>query len=524
MCEGSVPSADATDTREVPVIDLHTHIFNANDLPLTGIINSAVLKEPNVRLPYFLSRAVAVYIQTGTADSDSDTAKRVAGEKRVAKPLTSDQIAEIRGILATSGGLKEQGQLRTDQLTADESAKTAAATLLAINFGGHGGGSLEDEFGLKPGLGGYLDLVQLLQRSRTEIARTLMKDVNPSGDLFVHHMMDLRRAYGDRPEASFEDQLPIVDRLDEGFDGKLAHFGAYDPFRDHGAMKPVHQAWDAGALGIKFYPSSGYSPAKNAYEPAPPWYRPSYFMQWWRWRSRYGGLPAEELDGRIEEFLTWAVETKVPVFAHCDKDSATPMDGYWKKGSPENWGVALARPAMSQLRLCLAHAGGDEFWFSRLGTQGNDPEAWKFGEDAIRLALQYPNVYLDFGYMQFILTEEGAKRFAARLKDNICRESTGTDENGHTWQLGDKLIYGSDWHMMHKTPGYQDYFKTFNRIVSAIDEGKWQRKIFATNAVKFLRLAQRVSESSPDKDKPRFSQAQRDNWKRIIDQVTPAKR
>ena len=138
------------------------------------------------------------------------------------------------------------------------------------------------------------------------------------------------------------------------------------------------------------------------------------------------------------------------------------------------------------LRLALAHAGGGESWFSDHAWDG----ARDFDQRAWDLATRFPNVYLDLSYSDEIL-EAGAR---AALRRRLAALLPAQPGRPHA--LGDKLVYGSDWHMVGVLDGRREIFAELQRLFADPALAPYRARFFAGNAARFLRLRS-FAESAP---------------------------
>jgi hypothetical protein len=292
--------------------------------------------------------------------------------------------------------------------------------------------------------------------------------------------------YADQPTVPFDQQIRVAQALDAMFPGQLLHFSAFDPFRRQNALDLAKSAVnDFGAVGLKIYPPSGYRAAENAKLKFPP--KPSTRGDALRqWESRYAGWTETDLDATLQGLFVWSRDKKdVPLFTHCTRGGFEAEKGYGKMADPSFWRTALQNKNNVGMRLCFGHAGGDEYWFSDpdKDSQNRRDPAWQFGDKVVKLCLKYRNVYADVGYLAGIRDHSKAGYLLKRLTSLMNLES-----EDKTWRFGDKLMYGTDWHMMFKEPDYDKYLKRWDEVMKQVDNGKWRQKFFAGNAKEFLQL------------------------------------
>lgn len=503
----------------VKVIDMHAHVFNSRDIPLEGILSRFhVLWPVNVVLAEILQLWTPI-------DDGSDFVKRTASANGT-RPLLQPEQRDIleRHVRIKGDELIRRHRSVTRLTNANDREATEDELLVAqaLHDADFPPGETDpDKAGNRvasargAGLDGYLRFIWIMTRPHENIARTL-SETYPQTDLFVHHMMDMDKVYGTSSATPFHVQVVRAQKLDAAAQGKLAHFAAFDPFRRADAMEFVELAYKNGALGLKFYPPSGYRPTQNFFPR-----KPGLFQNRDGWNSRYDGWQPKHLDEVIDKVFQWALGKDFPLFAHCTPFGFQGAAGYGMRCDPYYWGKYLEKPGNGNLRLCLGHAGGEYYWFSdpdddkspnrqrKLpidigeGTNATDEDLWHFGAQAVQLALNYPNVYLDLGYLEPVLTEKGRTQLIKRLTADLKKPT----KDGK--KLGDKIVYGSDWHQLHKEDDYTKYLESWDLVLREVDKGDWRKKILSGNALEFLRLKQQMS-------RPEFAQ-QRTEWAKLYE-------
>lgn len=492
------------------VIDIHTHIFNAHDIPIGGVMRAQ-------GIPLSVLGPVVEFLMAGTQDyapaSGPSTELFSPGDFGAPLAIPEADKAAIRSYVGQSQvrrftPLQTELSLSDGRQLDEESMALTVAVFEAANIP-PAENTLTPDAQLRVSPANALAFVALMRKSQLTIAERLRADF-PGVNLFVHHLMDLGSAYGDQPANPFPAQMQRFDALeaDPAVAGHFLHFTAFDPFRGDAALDVIREPGATQlrgrALGVKFYPPSGYRPAENDIETKPSWLAPARRAQW---ASRYEALGAtmEErnthLDAICDRFFDFCEQQQIPVFAHCTGFGFQAVSGYGMNCNPKYWRTVLVRHPL--LRLCLAHAGGEPWWFSAgekpdpgLGTE--DQERWNFGRDVVQLCIDYPNVYTEVGYLDAVL-EPGEKRnrLVARLKE--VAPATGKAPGV---QFGRKIMYGTDWHMIYKEKNYPRYLDAFTEIFADPALQPLAARFFAGTAVEFLNLSAVANDL-------RFSLAQR---------------
>lgn len=452
------------------VIDMHTHIFNLRYLPVKGILIAR-------GVPPLVAGVVDRYLVGATDLSDLDMA--AADVRPLSEMDTGEAKADIfrriDNLMRTEGSLSdsERKALRrylTHEIRymnkksedlRDEELVHAAVEKAKLDPGAHDGDS-------------YFRFLALLMRDELTIAKTFEADY-PSVRLAVHHLMDLAKAYDNLPNFDNDHQIAKLPKLTKALDGRFVGFVAFDPFRRGDALTLVKSAIESGAaLGVKFYPPSGYSASGNVIPRRPAFWRPALRRQW---QSRYRGLHGKDLDTLIYQFLDWAVANDVPILSHCTPTGFEAAAKYGLKSDPRFWEEVLKQPRYHNLRLALGHAGGGDWWFSR----SPDPRVPHFDEVALRLARTYPNVYLDFSYASEVLEPAREAIFVDRLREAVAGGGNGPS-------AASKLMYGSDWHMVTTLGRRRELLTVLQRVFSNPGLETHSANFFAGNAARYLKL------------------------------------
>jgi len=500
------PAADA----RLPILDVHTHVFNLRYLPVCGILVAR-------GVPKTVAAALARLLVDATP---------LANLGAHADELLN---ADLRDVGAMSDGEARSFVLGRLQRVQADRAPGAPAELLTRRerrafrryVAGEPARPAADQ---APGETGDLALVAAAldkarfaperEKSYPRFLATLMQDevsivrlaerTYPDVDLMVHHLMDLEHAYDDRPSLPNDGQIERLQPLARLFPGRLLDFVAFDPFRRNAALPVVRAAIESGAaIGVKFYPPSGYRAAGNGpWPPKPSWWK---FAQRAQWNARYAGWQGTDLDRINDRLFAWAEANGVPILAHCTPEGFEAVAGYGEMADPRYWRPVLER--FPKLRLVLAHAGGGESWFGDGAWTGEadfDQRAWD-------LATRYENVYLDFSYSNEVLDPVKLAALAARFR--VLLPPSG--DSRRPYALGDKVLYGSDWHMVSLLDGRKEILAALEGLFADPALAAYRVRFFAGNAVRFLRLAALAQD-------PRLDAAQRQALQAFVARVVAA--
>lgn len=438
-----------------PVVDIHTHVFNARYLPLRSIFLSFV-DDPSW-VTRKLASAVAKLIEESTGTSygsrfalastrplraqlaeeiggrigaefearvqGTHTAARSARapdeiryvEDRLADDPVVQALVEVEQVMAASRADAAYRQMvASPELDA---ATTRQATVELARTMAMGVGDVLDgiiERLKKAILWGLEELWSLFDKAMawwdtieeflTFVFRALMAELEILAGLrdayavpdvtFVHLMMDMELAYNPPtpPRYRFEEQVRRMRRLAADANGDLVGFTAFDPRRSGDFSLPE------GFAGVKFYPAMGYRP--------------------------YGNTDSG-LQTAVDRFFTACARSDVPVFTHCTPKGFQASKGSGLNAHPKYWADALCKH--SALRLCLGHAGGGRMsngnltshgWLARNESEWNDPD--NFGARVADLCKRYQHVYCEFGHLDAVLHGGTPERTA--FERNFVRE------------------------------------------------------------------------------------------------------
>lgn len=465
------------------VIDAHSHLFNARYLPLREIAVSR-------GAPDAVASGLEALLLAMTPESDSENkavakigapdignaiaiatlAKLPASKARdaVIQGFIAPKIFSINNSLSPNERIAIAEYIGRSALAPEDKGLPAAFTPEEIARALEKAGIFTDEHTSDAknlgGLLGYLQFIAIVTSSE-EASFEGIRKTYPQIELFVHHMMDLEKTYGEAPQYRFPEQVSKMIHLQNEFAGHLITFAAFDPFRRGDSLLVATNAYWAGAVGFKFYPPNGYRPTNNDIPLSTQ--KGTVLSQW---KSRYEGISAGELDSWSEKFFQFCEDHDVPIFVHCTPMGFEAVKDYGlKMADPIYWTSVLQNH--KKLRLCFGHAGGSGLWF---GGGGNTNSA-RFGRTVAELCAQYDNVYCDAGYWEPILNEPGVASLAAELPKLVKQYPA----------LAKKLMYGSDWFMISTQENYTDYLC---QMAKALKVEQFQNDFFAGNAARFLNL------------------------------------
>jgi predicted TIM-barrel fold metal-dependent hydrolase len=475
------------------IVDLHTHLFNARSLPLAGIFANAMKKDAD-QSPFAraLARLVNRLTESGhleayrILDADPDDVELYArwmGEVAAAE-LLGPSAAEMRvrqgdlyqiisDLEQITNAMEPSGVQQLQPLQADDTGTWAKRVVAkAVRM-------LQQLAELKEDIKNYAAFVFNMLHSEENMLRSLVDGYGLRSQpiQFVHHMMDMQMAYVTdgttaemvAPMYPYADkQLQRMQSLAYQRQPPLIGFAAFDPRREDWRKIATH-AQEMGFKGFKFYPAMGYLPF---------------------------GDPDEEVRKRVAEFFQFCLDADMAVFTHCTPVGFETRKLLGPNADPLNWEKLLCSSSrLGELRLCFGHAGGGDAHHGTLHSPGWTAEDWSldngtnYAFNVARLCRTYSNVYCDLAYISELIegTDEARASAYRRFSKNLglaMQRKRGEDD------FGDKIAFGTDWHMPSMVRQQRLYLDVFLRL---FDDGSpfacYRDRFFWRNAYRYLELS-----------------------------------
>jgi predicted TIM-barrel fold metal-dependent hydrolase len=439
------------------MIDIHAHAFNAKYLPLEGIARAR-------RLPKYPAWLLARIIWAVTDDDASRKRFAARWQEIGGEPAAVVALSVDPDVLAP---YEEHLDRALAQLNRQVPGRVGPPNdPFLVMLVARDPRRLPEKFykflmkcaaKMRDGKA-LIDWVVLLCRVETDIVDELIETF-PAVDVFVHHMMDLGPHYDpeDVPIAFDDLQLNRVRELSRKYPGKLRPFIAYSPHRDNSL--DLIKKWRAhGFAGVKFYPPSGYRPLGNKLDDIP---------------EKRRVIPPGEIDRRNRALFAFCASEGVPIFAHCQPGEFQAWPDAGLLSHPAGWVPVIEQ--FKNLRLCLGHAGGEQWAAREAGT----PEAEGFVRAAIELTRTSESVYCEFGCLDSLLDDPAAPvNFQKRLVKAVSASP----------KFGERIMYGSDWHMLAKSHNAHEYPDKFRKVFEHPALAQFTDGFFEGNARRFLNL------------------------------------
>lgn len=506
-----------------PIIDIHTHTFNARYLPLRNILLGKRDAFPPVT--WLLSDSCAATLahaliertelaaaagQPGVLRRDLKTQTHEHRDQGILCGIVLGLLdkAAARGCWSKDKSPKEQLD-QLDQVAKEMNMQERIAVMATAHMMG-----MQDHVDLKDkdnGLRGAVRFLWFLTQNDAEMTRLFVLQYKgaPMRDtpLMVSHMMDLGPVYNQGPSGTelldfAREQVSRMEEYQKRPESNMIYFVAYNPYRDHwmggksgDARELVRSAIeDHGAWGVKVYPPSGYRPAGNKIKPRPTGIRATIPGQ--QWDARYGPLGESKdaaLDKRLEDLLLWCIEKDIPVFVHAGTGEFEARKGYGLYHSdPSFWRQFLdnhpsADGSPCRLRLCLGHAGGDDFWFG-----GTNYLEW--GKAVYDMCRRFPNVYCEITTRADLVDPNKQAFFVDRLAKSFDDSQPDAAGRPYPWSFSKKLIYGTDWYLPDASDRDKVLIATERAFLHKKLRGHYKDYFFG-NALRYLNARSRLDDT-----------------------------
>lgn len=297
--------------------------------------------------------------------------------------------------------------------------------------------------------GGYIEFLgRMLSRRSTNI-RTYASYFTERPDAFgiqgvFGSLVDFDHWLDNYPYSSRRDQMLLHSLLSAMSGGYMIPLISYNPWGAYPSASydlMTEAICQYGFAGVKIYPPVGYYPYGNARLLTNP--------------GRYTG-DRNDLDVSLKKAYDWCAERGVPVMAHAEETMGIDdaADSY---GGPSGYRELLDAYAKSndpKAPIILAgHFGG---------ATHNKGEQWP---DAFTSFLKWEkgvgrNFYSDVAYWDEFLRCDSNPADCKQARERVANAIRGNGGASH-------LLYGSDWHMMSKVSGWNQYpFRVMEQLCS----------------------------------------------------------
>lgn len=507
---------------DIPVeggaIDVHCHLFNGTDLPVTRFLSQVVLAEnepqaeaittqsgivdPTVveRLIRLLTRGLLRDAPTALEETrflERQAPKSQAATRKGARQQVIDRTAgfleqssQPEGFTTLSGG---EETLRQQILQAAGSSPEAITPNSSADYQDIAARAVASN----SAIGLIARWVALFFRYRHELADELATATRQNGReprMLIPSLVDYSYWLGEDAVtgSTLPEQVDTFGHIARR-PGKTAVHGmvGYDPLRAvffkcgaaykdfaRPSFDPLALAKQAleenGFVGLKIYPPMGFKPIGNT------------DSQGYQDRIKtaldgFDGL-GRDLDGAMADAFDLCIEQGAPILTHA-RFSIGAGPNYASRADPAYWIDVLRQRKWRDLRLCLAHMGYFRPWNGR-STAGREPDrrTWEWTAGNYIKAHPRSHVYIDISYLTEVLGsgKDTRRRMADKLRAWI---SECDPEVRH-------ILYGTDWTMVGREPNFPNYTSEVVKFLldeCGLDDQQLDR-VMMSNAVRFLGL------------------------------------
>jgi predicted TIM-barrel fold metal-dependent hydrolase len=439
------------------VVDVHCHVFNADDLPVRGFIRRTQLSSGV--LGAALSELVDRLIQ-GTAPGYAADLARLNAILGTAEGLEAAPVPEA----ASTGEFERDVDVVMSELQgSDPDLLLRLGTELAVQETPSGG-----EEGLQDvweSARRAVRWVKLFGRSRLDLAAELVRNFDDEIDLATPLLVDLGTGLGDVAKTTPRQQLELFEKLSRvsmlgrlpgGGKARLHPFIGFDPLRELRARRtgdietPLELVQIAitryGFTGVKVYPPMGWRPSGN---------RP---------RPGLSAADAAELDHIVDDLAAWCAAEDVPITAHCnDSNQADPAFAGF--GRPDDWLPVLIRHP--GLRVNLGHFGGAQ--------EHEPPDGWPWKIAAA--AREQTGLFADVGNHR-VYDKNLTTAYFTMLEQMFAAPETAA--------MAHRLMFGSDWYMVAIHPAHDRFLERYRALFEQHFGAAATARFLGGNALSYL--------------------------------------
>ncbi len=410
------------------VIDVHCHIFNADDVPIKGMLRARNFPDWFARL---LDRVLQKMAPSGA------NFRAISINKNT---ITDDQIDDlIKEVASEDDEIREQ----LEGSDIEPSEKVRGATPF-----------------------GFISWLRTIIKGNSQIANIMMKQFREV-DLFIPLIIDMELWLKDKVVVPYNTQIVNIGEVCKRAKGKLHPFVPFDPLRqvlaekdnDSNNKTPMNLVMDAienkGYLGVKVYPAMGYLPFDNA-------------------KFLPGIVNSDKFDQAFDRLFTYCEDMGVPITTHCSPGGAEAYERSGQWGHPSFWEPVLKKHP--KLKIDFAHFGGGK------ETLKATERSWAW--EIAKLMESYPNVYTDLGYYACLCNSEDSRKYTDFFKTIYSKHPVISERMmyGSDWQMicvesGQKQYYTS------VSQAVEFMCKAAGASSSAIDD------VLGLNAMRFLGLS-----------------------------------
>jgi len=453
-----------------PIVDIHCHTFNADDLPVQGFIQHVALHDADFSPA--VARLLDVIVQAGAPGYAVEKARLDA---LLGTGSFDDALEGVVAVVPPTVDPLDQLEREVDAELLDLQLRNPELVLRASRDialrDAHDSGTEEGLLDLGSALRRGVKWARMFTKSRLDLTGVLTRSY-PEVDLFCPIIVDLGTSLGVKAPTTIRQQvilqekisrLSMLGRLPWSTTARIHPFVGFDPRHEvrarwaHDIETPLDVAKDAvqrfGFVGIKVYPPMGFRPINNTSV------------------GDVTAAEAKELDTVLAELYSWCETEHVPITTHCN-DSQYASPSYKDAGlaAPRGWAEVLER--YGGLHLNLGHFGG--------ANSRETSTAWIY-QIAVA-AGRFGFLFADVGNHR-IYDQSLSKLYIDRLHEIFADDATKV--------MRGRLMYGTDWFMLAGNPDWESFMTTYRRLYHARFGASATADFMGGNALRFLGFGDR---------------------------------
>jgi predicted TIM-barrel fold metal-dependent hydrolase len=421
-----------------PIIDIHTHIFNAMDIPLEGYLLSRRRESKKfLDLTYLADFSIIPHLCAYLSPRIRERCiTRILKKKRELEDPTKGWIYSL------------------------------LVWLIGVCMGAE-----------------FSAWEESLSKGVENIASELVKTWEDI-DLYVPLMIDYEYWFKHSSDNDIKDQIDLIYKnVILPHKGKIHPFAPYCPTRElafkhkrhnpdgeletEGSLALVKDAIEnKGFIGVKLYNSLGYKPFNNN----------TVDDEQRRVRIRNENMQylfdGDKYDEVLSELYDYCVENEIPITTHCTMYGIESYpDASFDFGKAIFWRNVLDQKKYKNLHLNLAHFG----WYPPEGFHG------KIGwvKDICEMLDDYHYLFTDVACHPVVL-----KKYFNKFKSDY-KEMCSTFSI-----VKERLLFGTDWHILKRLKNFKEFKNKYIEILTDEDlfSSEEIENFLGGNALKFLGL------------------------------------
>jgi len=483
-------------------IDTHTHFFNGSDLQIREFLSQTTVG-PGSEL-YPLVKKMAGVLQklawSAAPGAQQERAAMAAYRARLqgcpdrAAPWEPAAGAAQQGyalgrnaLQSAAAGAPQAGSPAILSAAAQRDELQAVIDALPPTLEEFEGNSPPKILETRPTLAGFVRFLFHHFNFRYVNALDYFRTYSSTGarkvDLAVASLVDFDYwlANGRPSMTPLADQVELISELSVLLGGRVHGFVAFCPFRETmtldsagvgNAMRLVRHAIEQrGLIGVKLYPPMGFAPwgntGKTVWNDKPTLERAA-------WAPDFGA----RLDRAMDSLFLYCQANDVPIMAHTNKSNG-PYKEFRALADSQYWKQAFDR--YPGVRVSFGHFGDSDIEH----VQG------KHSRQFLDLMTSAPgsnglNAFADSGFFAGAMFSQGNMRNTLLA---MYRSDKGL--------MRERLMYGSDWHMILTQQKVQHYLADFIELMQRVEQdasmankpgASLSDAFFGRNAAEFLGL------------------------------------